>query len=103
MQTLPVWTPHITLVTDNFDVPIPLPPYSPKELTGLTFLHKLPNRQIVRAKICKKLNDWDLIDHQNIKMLISYDEGKIKILIMFMRLGHWDDSEVHRVLGTLNV
>ena len=66
---------------DCFDVPINLPQISSKELIGLTFLDKTGTGEHARAKIVKKILDNDAANHKQIKMLISYDDSRIKELI----------------------
>eukprot|EP00977_Amphora_coffeiformis_P026244 scaffold25065_cov102-Amphora_coffeaeformis.AAC.1 len=76
----------ITNVQDLYDVPIKLPKFSPEELLGLTFLHDVDDGQQVRAKIVKKILDRDAVNHERIKMLITYDDDKIKEIVAYNEL-----------------
>ena len=78
--------PPIYNVQDNFDVPVHLPRFSPEELIGLTFLHDLEDGQRVRAKIVKKILDRDAENHERIKMLLSYDDGKVEEIVSYNEL-----------------
>ncbi len=78
--------PPIYNVQDSFDIPIRVPKFSPDELLGLTYLHELPDGQVVRAKILKKIHDRDADNHQRIKMLISYDDDKIEEIMSYNEL-----------------
>ena len=71
---------------DRFDVPVTLPRFSPEDLLGLTFLHQLPDGQTVRAEIVKKIHDLDAENHQRIKMLVSYDDGKVEEVLSYNEL-----------------
>ena len=71
---------------DQFDVPIHLPRFSPDELLGLTYLHDTADGQRVRAKIVKKIMDQDAANHERIKMLVSYDDGKIEEIMSYNQL-----------------
>ena len=78
--------PAITNLQDQFDAPVRLPKFSPEELIGLTFLHEIDNGQKVRAEIVKKVLDQDSDNHQRIKMLLSYDDGKVEEIISYNKL-----------------
>ena len=78
--------PTIFNLQDNFDVPVHLPQFSPEELIGLTYLHDIGDGQLVRASIVKKIHDRDAEDHQRIKMLVSYDDGKVEELVSYNEL-----------------
>ena len=82
----PEQKPRITSVQDQFDVPVRLPKFSPEELIGLSYLHPLPDGQIVRAKIVKKIMDRDAENHQRIKMLVAYDDDQIEELMSYNEL-----------------
>ena len=71
---------------DHFDVPINLPQFSPKELIGLTFPHNTGTGECVHTKIVKEILDNDAANHEQIKMLISYDDNRIKELITYNKL-----------------
>ena len=75
-------------VQDWFDVPINLPQFSPKELLGLTFLYDVGDGERVQAKIAKKIVKKDAENHEQIKMLISYDNNRVEELIAYNEL--WD-------------
>ena len=62
------------------------PRFSPDELIGLTFLHDVENGQRVRAKIIKKIMDRDADNHERIKMLLSYDDGRVEELMSYNEL-----------------
>ena len=78
--------PRIKNIQDFYDVPVHLPKFSPDELIGLTFLHDVENGERVRAKIIKKIHDRDAENHERIKMLLSYDDGRIEELIAYNEL-----------------
>ena len=71
---------------DRFDVPINLPQFSPEELLGLTFLYDTGDGERVRAKIVKKIHDWDAKNHERIKMLISCDDDRVEALSFSVRI-----------------
>ena len=71
---------------DCFDVPVNLPQFSPDKLLGLTFLHDVGDGERARAKIVKKILDQDAENHEQIKMLISYDDDRVKELIAYNKL-----------------
>eukprot|EP00977_Amphora_coffeiformis_P012602 scaffold3161_cov146-Amphora_coffeaeformis.AAC.2 len=73
----------ISNVQDLYDVPIKLPKFSPEELLGLIFLHDVDDGQQVRAKIVKKILDRDAENHERIKMLITYDDDKVKEIVAY--------------------
>jgi hypothetical protein len=73
-------------IQDSFDVPVHLPRFSPEELLGLTYLHKIEDDQRVRAKIVKKVLDRNAANHERIKMLISYDDGKVEEIVSYNEL-----------------
>ena len=79
-------SPNLTSVQDYYDVPVSLPRFSPEELIGLTFLYDTGDGERVRAKVTKKIQDKDAENHQRIKMLLSYDDGKIEELIAYNEL-----------------
>ena len=76
----------ITNVQDSFDVPVHLPRFSPEELLGLTYLHHTDDDQHVRATIVKKILDRDAENHERIKMLVSYDDGRVEELMAYNEL-----------------
>ena len=71
---------------DRFDVQVNLPRFSPEELLGLTFLHDIGDGQRVRATITKKILDREAENHERIKMLLTYDDGRIEELITYNEL-----------------
>jgi hypothetical protein len=73
-------------VQDKFDVPVHLPRFDPEELIGLSYLHELPDGQVVRAKIMKKILDRDAENHERIKLLVSYDDGKVEEVMAYNEL-----------------
>ena len=83
---IPGQKPKIYSIQDHFDVPVILLRFSPEELLGLTCLHQLPDGQIVRAKIVKKIHDRDADNHQRIKMLVSYDDDKVEEIVSYNEL-----------------
>ena len=78
--------PTIYNLQDRYDVPIKLPRFSPEELVGLTFLYDTGDDQLVRATVSKKLLDRDAENHQRIKMIVTYDDGKIEEIISYNEL-----------------
>ena len=49
------------------DKPEDLLHFLPSELIGRTFLYEMENEEKLRAKVARKLNDWDADNHKNIK------------------------------------
>ncbi len=84
---------------DRYDVPLKLPRFSPEELIGRTFLYETGDDQTVRATITKKILDKDADNHQRIKMLLSYDDGRIEEVISYNELcdlvAEQDDAEAN--------
>ena len=68
-------------VQDCLDVPVNLPRFSPNKLLGLTFLYDVGDGEHVCARIVKKILDQNAENHERIKMLISYDDDRVKELI----------------------
>ena len=79
-------SPPIYNMQDRYDVPLNLPRFSPEELIGITFLHNTDDDQKVRATVSKKILDRDAENHERIKMLITYDDGRIEELISYNEL-----------------
>ena len=71
---------------DWFDVPVNLPQFSPEELLGLTFLCNAGDGERTQAKIVKKILDQDAENHEQIKMLISYDNDRVEEVIKCNKL-----------------
>ena len=65
---------------------VKVPRFFPDELLGLSFLRTLDDGQVVRAQIAKKINDFDALNHQNLKMLVKLGDGNIEELIDFVEL-----------------
>ena len=78
--------PTIYNMQDRYDVPIKLPRFSPEELLGITFLYDTDDDQKVRATVSKKILDRDAENHERIKMLITYDDGRIEEIISYNEL-----------------
>jgi hypothetical protein len=68
------------------DKPVHLPCFSPEKLLGLMFLYELEDGQKVCVKISKKIQERDAENHQNIKMLLSFDDDRIEELISYNEL-----------------
>ena len=52
----------------------------------MTFLHNTEDGQRVRAEIVKKILDRDAENHERIKMLLSYDDGRVEEVISYNEL-----------------
>ena len=82
---------HLTSISDiianDIDpTEVKVPQFSPDELMGLSFLRTLDDGQVVRAQIVKKINDFDALNHQNLKMLVKLGDGDIEEIIDYVEL-----------------
>ena len=78
--------PAIYNMQDRYDVPLKLPRFAPEELLGLTYLHDTGDGQLVRATVTKKLLDRDAENHERIKMLVTYDDGRVEEVVAYNEL-----------------
>ena len=51
---------------------VELPRFAPDELIGLTFLRDTPDGQRVRAQLLQKVNDFESLNHKNLKFLLTF-------------------------------
>ena len=83
--TAPADKPIITLIQDYYNDPVDIPVFSPNELLGMMVLREHDDT-MVRAKVVQKIMDWDEMNHQKIKFLLSLGDGELKEIISYNEL-----------------
>ena len=51
----------------------------------MTYLKETENGEKVRARVVKKINDDDALNHQNIKFLVEPRDGETEELITYVK------------------
>ena len=60
--------------------------FSPSELIGCTFLYKMENKEKLRAEVARKLNDWDIDNHKNIKFILNLGNMGIEQVMSYVEV-----------------
>ena len=81
-----------------------MPKFSPEELLGLTYLHETKSRELLCAKVTRKVLDRDAKNHKNIKFVISCGDNDYKELVSYNKLSdlieHQHQAEADGELNT---
>ena len=60
----------------------------PDELIGLTFLRDTLDGQRVRAQVLQKVNDFESLNHKNLKLSLKLGGGDLEELIDYNEFSH---------------
>ena len=83
--TAPVDKPIITSIQDYYNDPVNIPIFSPDELLGMTVLREHDDTMVC-AKVVRKIRDWDEMNHQKIKFLLSLGDRELEEIISYNKL-----------------
>ena len=73
---------------------VELPKFAPDELIGLNFLRQTPDGQRVWAQVLQKVNDFESLNHKNLKFLLKLGDGDLEELIGYNELSHIIEQQV---------
>ena len=77
--------PIITLIQDYYNDPVNIPIFSPNELLGMMVLREHDDT-MGHAKVVRKIMDWDEMNHQKIKFLLSLGDRQLEEIISYNEL-----------------
>ena len=63
-----------------------LPCFLPSKLIRRTFLYKMENGEKLRAKVARKLNNWDADNHKNIKFILDIGDDGIEEVMSYVEV-----------------
>ena len=70
-----------------------LPKFSPDELIGQTFIQQDDDGTNYSATIVKRIKDKESENHQNIKFLIEYGEGKYEDILTYNEISNMIEEQ----------
>ena len=82
---VPASKPVVSSIQDYYDELVHLPTFSPDELLGMTIV-KDDGGEFIRAKVVRKIMDWDAKNHDQIKFLLALGDGQLEELISYNEL-----------------